>query len=66
MIPRIALTGVRKRFGENNSYDVDDMVITTWDRLERPTPRRGAGGAGGSASAGGSAGASAQNAQELR
>lgn len=62
----VAITSirVRKRFGESNSYDVDDMVISTWDRLERPTPRRGAGGSpreGSGASAGGSA-----NAQELR
>lgn len=41
----VAITSVRirKRFGESNSYDVDDMVIATWDRLE-PVSARGRGG----------------------
>ncbi len=42
----IAITSMRvhKRFGESNSYDVDDMVITTWDRVE-PARRSTTGGA---------------------
>jgi type II secretory pathway component PulM len=32
----VAITSMRihKRYGEGNSYDVDDMVIATWDRVE--------------------------------
>jgi hypothetical protein len=59
----IAITSMRvhKRFGESNSYDVDDMVITTWDRIE--PPRRGASsgagaGASGTSRTAGSSGAS--------
>ena len=31
----VAITSVRihRRFGESNSYDVDDMVIATWDQV---------------------------------
>lgn len=39
----VAITSIRirKRFGEQNSYDVDDMVISTYDRVERaPAGRR--------------------------
>jgi uncharacterized membrane protein YgcG len=59
----IAITSMRihKRFGEANSYDVDDMVITTWDRVE-PARRTGtganAGGTGGTRSGGSSGGGS--------
>lgn len=30
----VAITSVRirRRFGESNKYDIDDLVITTWDR----------------------------------
>ena len=37
----VAITGIRirKRFGESNSYDVDDMVISTWDRVGGPEAR---------------------------
>lgn len=53
----IAITSVRirRRFGESNSYDVDDMMIATWDRVE-PARRTGNGNGGGSSSGGGSGG----------
>ncbi len=31
---------MRKRFNEGNAYDVDEMVITTFDRVQRPGERR--------------------------
>lgn len=48
----IAITSVRirRRFGEANKYDVDDLVITTYDRIAEPRPGTGTGagtGAGG-------------------
>jgi general secretion pathway protein M len=41
----VAITSVRirRRFGEANKFDVDDMVITTWDQTpatDRGTPSR--------------------------
>lgn len=47
----VAITSVRirKRFGEANAYDVDDLVITTWDR----TAEGNRTGAAGSTAAGG-------------
>ncbi len=45
----VAITSVRirRRYGETNKYDVDDMVISTWDRRPetegRSTPERGGG-----------------------
>ncbi len=41
----VAITSIRirRRFGEANRYDVDDMVISTWDQAA-PTAARGAGG----------------------
>jgi type II secretory pathway component PulM len=52
----IAITSVRirKRFGESNSYDVDDMVISTWDRNARAPIRPGRPGATSSGSSSGS------------
>jgi hypothetical protein len=49
----VAITSIRirKRFGESNSYDVDDMVISTWDRLEAPARGRTTGSAGGGTAA---------------
>ncbi|MEI8256910.1 MAG: hypothetical protein WCJ30_14655 [Deltaproteobacteria bacterium] len=51
----VAVTSIRihKRFGESNSYDVDDMVISTWDRVQAAASTRRTGGtAGGSGAAG--------------
>jgi hypothetical protein len=40
----VAITSVRirRRFGEPNRYDVDDMVITTWDQVAAGGEREGA------------------------
>lgn len=40
----VAITAVRirRRFGEPNRYDVDDMVITTWDQVAAGGEREGA------------------------
>jgi alkylation response protein AidB-like acyl-CoA dehydrogenase len=40
----VAITAVRirRRFGEPNRYDVDDMVITTWDQVAAGAEREGA------------------------
>lgn len=43
----VAIRSIRihRRFGEGNAYDVDDMVITTWDQVpERPAERGRNGG----------------------
>lgn len=50
----VAIRSVRihRRFGEPNAYDVDDMVITTWDQVaERPVDRRNGNSNSGSTSA---------------
>lgn len=41
----VAITGVRvrRRFGEANRYDVDDMVISTFDPVAEPEGERSAG-----------------------
>jgi hypothetical protein len=43
----VAVTSIRihRRFGESNSYDVDDMVIATWDRVESTAANRAGHGA---------------------
>jgi len=40
----VAITSIRirKRFGEPNKYDVDDMVIATWDQNPAGSNREGA------------------------
>lgn len=44
----IAVTSIRihKRFGEPNAYDVDDMVISTWDRVQAAASTRRTAGSG--------------------
>jgi len=58
---------IHKRFGESNSYDVDDMVIATWDRVEAPASTRRTAGSGTSGGSGnsGSNGPSRNAADEL-
>jgi type II secretory pathway component PulM len=66
----VAITGIRirKRFGESNSYDVDDMVISTWDRVEAAagTGRGGAGGTRGTGNAGSASGATSSAPEPAR
>lgn len=66
----IAITGIRirKHFGASNSWDVDDMVISTWDRVEsagngRSGSNRSGSGSGASAGAASGAGAGAGSAR---
>lgn len=43
----ISSVRIRRRFGEANKYDIDDLVITTWDRTaEGNRAATGAGGTG--------------------
>lgn len=43
----ISSVRIRRRFGEANKYDIDDLVITTWDRtVEGARTRVDAAGAG--------------------
>jgi type II secretory pathway component PulM len=49
----ISSVRIRRRFGEANKYDIDDLVITTWDRTaegNRAAESGGATGAGRSTS----------------
>lgn len=53
----VAITSIRirRRFGEANRYDVDDMVISTWDQASPTANARGGSGAntgGGNSGAG--------------
>jgi type II secretory pathway component PulM len=49
----VAITSVRirRRFGEANAYDIDDLVITTWDRTAEGNRTGAAGGNAGAADA---------------
>ncbi|MBP6834327.1 MAG: type II secretion system protein M [Deltaproteobacteria bacterium] len=48
----ISSVRIRRRFGEANKYDIDDLVITTWDRVPEGNRTGAAGGAQGGAGAG--------------
>jgi type II secretory pathway component PulM len=43
----ISSVRIRRRFGEANKYDIDDLVITTWDRTAEGIRTAAPGGAGG-------------------
>jgi type II secretory pathway component PulM len=47
----ISSVRIRRRFGEANKYDIDDLVITTWDRTVEGN-RAAAAGAGAAGAAG--------------
>lgn len=44
----ISSVRIRRRFGEANKYDIDDLVITTWDRVAEGATTRATGAAGNS------------------
>ena len=47
----ISSVRIRRRFGEANKYDIDDLVITTWDRVPEGNRTGAAGASGNSAGA---------------
>ncbi len=59
----ISSVRIRRRFGEANKYDIDDLVITTWDRTAEGNRAAGTGGTG---NAGGTGNSDAERRQDDR